>query len=158
MDTFRVAPLHLSATQMPHLTHLTLNYVILSKEIVEFIASRAATLQAVRFHNVYVTRLYDIPDGEVKAWAQLFNALVRADPKQLREFDLVWGKYFGGVGLSDDTWNPEWKLVYVHMDDKYGMLFIEGDGDVVGQDQMADMDMKAYQKLLQMVERNREIQ
>jgi hypothetical protein len=81
-------PLALRPDQMPRLRTLELEYIIICEELIDFVVARKDTLESLVMRDCFASlHPFVVDDGP--RWANLFDALVEARPKNLTRIEVL---------------------------------------------------------------------
>jgi hypothetical protein len=97
-------PLALRPDQMPRLRTLELEYIIICEELVDFVVARKDTLESLVMRDCFASLHPLVADDELR-WANLFDALVEARPKNLTRIEVLIVKQeidYDGLFCEDD--------------------------------------------------------
>ena len=87
LEGMRHARLALKAQQMPLLKSLRLEFIFICKELADFIAGHADTLERLTLHECY-SSVNGLQDNEPFYWSHFFDDLHGADLKQLSHLEI----------------------------------------------------------------------
>ena len=163
LEGMRHGRLALKGQQMPLLKSLRLEYIFVCQELADFVASHADTLERLTLHECSICA-NDLQENEPFYWSHFFDALHRADLKQLSyleiqpsnaslTFDEATDRKYNRVPTehaepdnvqqirqvisTDQKWR---EFAYATLDDKYGVFFQDEETQAAferGEDQVA---------------------
>ena len=81
-------PLALRPGQMPRLRTLELEYIVICPELIDFVVARKDTLESLVMRDCFASSRPLVADGTPR-WANLFDALVEARPKNLTRIEVL---------------------------------------------------------------------
>lgn len=150
--------LALKAGQMPRLTTLHLDYIMVSPELIDFLIYHKDTLEELRMWNCFAFLQPSTSNG-IK-WSRLFTALVSAAPTQLRRVELAvdgFMIYFTNEQTDQVRTtlqqNPGNTLFpYVIVCEPYGVLCYDEYGSI--NELLKGNDQRRWNRLMRLVERN----
>ncbi|KAF9888040.1 hypothetical protein FE257_009304 [Aspergillus nanangensis] len=157
---------------MPHLRKVTLEHIIICKELVDFLVRNIATLESIVLKNCFA--MLNDSEAHSTGWCDFFTALARQNPLRLRSFQLICENDKDDMLDLDFTYNdPQWDpnphslaqarnkletepqahvFPYGYLDDKYGFGYrshIDNQTAFV-----AGADERAYRELVDLMTRN----
>lgn len=86
-DAGNYQPLALKKNHMPHLKYVDLEYMVVHRELTDFLVGHAATLEHVILRECFVDRGYWCTDQFY--WEHLFDALSNTGCSELRRFEIL---------------------------------------------------------------------
>ena len=165
--------LKLNRFQMPLLRSLHLEGIFICRELVEFLTSHAQTLEILHLDDCHAAAHTFGDQSDCITWDDLFTPLSNSKPTRICEFRVepdgtqlcheieLFDDYRSSKEIKDEAaralehlkTHPERRLfAYSYIDDKYG--FVGGDKEGNLQSFRAEIDQRAFDRLMGIVERN----
>ncbi|KAI9784734.1 MAG: hypothetical protein M1816_000737 [Peltula sp. TS41687] len=159
-------PLALKAEQMPQLRSIDLKYIVVCKELIDFLTSHLNTLESIKLRDCFcsVNGLSEVENPPY--WHHLFSALVDARPERLTMFKVSKSNLDGWQGfdpISDADYRRACRVMeeggrrmfaYMNLDLSTGDLFLDGNETIASL--LRGDDLRAYDELMQVVDEKRE--
>lgn len=166
LEGLRHSPFSIKANSVPLLKSASFDYVFIDPPLVDFVVQHSSTLESISF-NYCMGGVDGLSENGIH-WHNLFTALIKANPKKLRHFeilplevegvgevnanqygDLEHAKKAAKIMKEDESRRA---FPYKTLDDKYGMLF--DDEDINLEAFLEGKDQRGFDELMEIVKKN----
>jgi hypothetical protein len=166
LEGFRHSPFSIKANSLPLLKSASFEYVFIDPPLVDFVVQHSSTLESISFNNC-MGGVSGLSENGIH-WYNLFTALIKANPKKLRHFEIL-PLEVDGVGKVETNQYGDVEQAkkaakimeedesrrafpYKILDDKYGMLFDDEDTNLDAF--LEGKDQKGFDELMEIVKKN----